>query len=126
MKVKQQKQIAVKDLHIDDVSIRSSQDSSDRADSVGRQRVNVNKPEVELDLPSDGASTFRDFVPREVQNIERQINTRNTEKQARISFKTGDVGFADAEIKPLLSLVPLAYEKMAKMPYVYHQAENSG
>ena len=45
---------------------------------------------------------------------------RDTEKQARISFKTGDIGFQDPEIKSLLSLVPLAYEKMAKMPYVYH------
>ena len=62
-------QIAVKDLNIDDVSIRSSQDSSEHQ-----------KPEVELDLPSDGGSTFRDFVPREVQSLERQINRRDTEK----------------------------------------------
>ena len=71
-------QIAVKDLNVDDVSIRSSMDSSDRADS-GRQKIKT-KHEVELDLPSDGASTFRDFVPREVKNLEKQINTRNTEK----------------------------------------------
>ena len=99
---------------MDDVSIRSSQDSSDHR---------LKKPEVDLDLPSDGGSTFRDFVPREVQSLEKQINRRDTEKQARINFKTGDVAFTDPEIKPLLNLVPLAYEKMAKMPYVYQQVQ---
>ena len=72
---KQQK--AVKDLNIDDVSIRSSQDSSDHH---AHRTDQLRKPEVELDLPSDGGSTFRDFVPREVQSLEKQINRRDTEK----------------------------------------------
>ena len=63
-------------------------------------------PEAELDLPSDGASTFRDFEPREVRKLEKQLQQRDAAKQERIAFKTGDVGFEDKEIKDLLQLVP--------------------
>ena len=55
--------------------------------------------------------------------LERQIKTRDNDKQARISFKTGDCSFVDPEIKSLLGLVPLAYEKMATLPYVYNEGE---
>ena len=48
---------------------------------------------------------------------------RDMEKQARIDFRAGDIGFKNPEIKELLSLVPLAYEKMAKMPVIFHPAE---
>ena len=57
------------DLQVDDVSMRSSLDLSGKADSVNKEK--------EIDLPSDGASTFRDFVPREVANLERKIKTRD-------------------------------------------------
>lgn len=49
--------------------MRSSLDLSGKADSVNQEK--------EIDLPSDGASTFRDFVPREVANLERKIKTRD-------------------------------------------------
>lgn len=62
--MKQQK--AMKDLHVDDVSLRSSGDLSENTDSGFAAKPKTKKTEVELDLPSDGASTFRDFVPREV------------------------------------------------------------
>ena len=67
-------------MNIDDISIRSSQDSSDNLGSVVSRKDAKNlskkkKPEaVELDLPSDGASTFRDFIPRDVKILEKQIN----------------------------------------------------
>lgn len=38
---------------------------------------------------------------------------RDTEKQARIEFKSGDLQFKDPQVKSLLGLVPSAYEKMA-------------
>jgi len=74
-------------------------------------------PGADLDLPSDGASTFRDFVPRDVKQLERQIRARDSEKQARIVCKQGEIKFGDPSIRQLLALVPSAYEKMAKMPY---------
>lgn len=57
--------------------------------------------------------------------IENRIKMRDTEKQARIEFKSGDLKFQDPQVKSLLGLVPLAYEKMAKMPYVYQSEDSS-
>lgn len=113
------KGIRNENITVDDVSIRSSQDSLDHASEQIKNNKVREAPEAELDLPSDGASTFRDFEPREVRKLEKQIEQRDTAKQERIAFKTGDVGFEDKEIKDLLQLVPQAYEKMARMPYVY-------
>ena len=80
-----------KDLHVEDVSMRSSLDLSGKAASENQER--------DLDLQSEGESTFRDFVPREVANLERKIKMRDTEKQERIGFKSGDLSFDDPEIK---------------------------
>ena len=108
-------------IGVDDVSMMSSSSmSSTMRDILSRKKDGSPKKlnaDVELDLPSDGASTFRDFDPRDVKHIEKQINMRDREKQERIGFKTGDLTFADRDIKPLLGLIPKAYEQMAQMPY---------
>ena len=67
----------INDLQVDDISMRSSLDLSGR---TPREAPNKHLCDVELDLPSDGASTFRDFVPREVAVIEKRIKMRDTEK----------------------------------------------
>ena len=100
------KGIRNENITVDDVSIRSSQESLGHAsEQIKKNKARV-APEAELDLPSDGASTFRDFEPREVRKLEKQIQQRDAAKQERIAFKTGDVGFEDKEIKDLLQLVP--------------------
>ena len=98
-----------KNLGVDDVSIMSSSSqSSTMKDFLAKKREEspAKVPDVELDLPSDGASTFRDFDPRDVRHLNDQIKMRDRDKQARIDFKTGDLQFGDSDIKPLLSLVP--------------------
>lgn len=55
-------------IEVDDISLRSSHDSSSKVSAVGDHK---SQAETEMDLASDGASTFRDFVPREVQQLEK-------------------------------------------------------
>ena len=58
-----------------------------------------------------------EFVPREAALLEKQIRQRETEKLQRITYQASDTQFLDPEIEPLMSLVPLAYERMAKMGF---------
>lgn len=89
---------------MDEVSFRSSKES------------NFNRPEERKndDIESE-ASTIGDFVPREVKKLQKEIVERG-EGRAQAIVQT-KVQFNDPELKSLLSVVPLAYDKMAQLPY---------